>query len=171
MNQADMRAAIHRWHKLKSIDWDTACCLHIPEERRNAEQAWYQYGLSKILGRYFNRMDRCLFKTAVKRHNKRMERFVVTEYADSVGWHCHFIAKSPKHLTFEKFRTSLRTQWEKCAGVSCPSQFQSQLFWSEPLKASYQDYCLKRAYRADDDPFDGRGTQFTSIIDWRNTSL
>ena len=171
MIQSDMRAALHKWSKLTSVEWDVGCCLHIPEQMRLNERTWDQYGLSKIICRYFNRIDRCLFKSAVKRHNKRMQRFVVAEYADAVGWHCHFIAKSPQHLTTEKLETSLRTQWERITNVSFPSNIQAQLFWSEPLAGNYQAYCTKRAFRADDDPFDGRGTQVTSIIDWRNTVL
>lgn len=152
------REATKEW--LAKNDVDIAASFLLPKAlmvRLSQTQARAdEITLSGLLRRYFNKLDRRVFKSAHRRHGMRVERIVTLERTDAVGWHAHVLLKTPVHMSRFTFRLLMQRLWLKeIKGFADQSRIQARLFWAEPISGNYLDYSTKHV---------GRDAQ----VDWMN---
>ena len=146
MRPADLRNALDNWEAANGIKWDTAVVLHTSDRMRAAENGWDDIWLQKTVRRYFNAVDRRIFKNEHKRRGVRCARFVTLERNASVGWHCHFITATPPNLIAADFQQILVREWHEIARRYDRGNCQKAVAWIEPITGDYKRYITKHAF-------------------------
>jgi hypothetical protein len=172
MQKQELITALANWPELNVADWDLAVCLHMPKVIQAEHGNQSRKALQQLLSRYFNRMDRRLFKSAHKRRGMRSDRFVVLEYSQKVGWHAHMLVRAPRRFSAAKYKAFLQLFWLKFTEEQTNLTFRPHLFWAEAnLDDGYLRYCLKHVRKNADDYTSHSPTTSVGIIDWHNTHL
>jgi hypothetical protein len=147
MSYFDTQKQYDNWLKTRNLTFDVAICLHTPNQLRVEERGFDEQWLSKKLTRYFNELDRKLFKSAHRKRNVRMKRLVVLGHTDNVGWHAHVCAITPSDISPEKLLLTMNLLWLKHMKVSKfgNNTFTNKLFWGERTNAGYTHYSISNA--------------------------
>ena len=172
MQKVVHRNALNEWEAVKAIDWELAVCLHMPKAMQVNLGGQSRAALQRLLSRYFNAMDRRLFKNAHKRRGVRTNRFVVLEYSPKVGWHAHVLVSSPRRFSPSRYKAFLRQYWLRFTAKQTKLAFRPHLFWAEANSGDgYLQYCLKHVCEDADECANHLPTKPIGIIDLHNTHL
>lgn len=142
-NRANHRQVMRQWLYDQAADFDVAVCLCFPAEMKQVESGYDDRWAQLHISRFFNRIDRRLFKNEHKRKGKRIERLVVLEHAPTVGWHAHIALPCPSGWTSVSFANLLRREWfdeikRHARGLNIETYC-----WVKPIEGHYADYTLK----------------------------
>jgi hypothetical protein len=85
-----LKAAADKWVLDTGIAWDIAAMWNLPNGDIPGGVDHIEIEVGRRLRRYFNLLDRRVFKSKHKRGH-RLQRFITIEHAHSVGWHVHGI--------------------------------------------------------------------------------
>lgn len=159
-------------HKAAWVDWvegwttnfDLNVCWHVPKQMRAAQEGYGHEWLQKQLSAYFKQVELQIFSNIPKRQRPKLERFVVLEYTDGVGWHAHALIATPENVKQAQLQEILRDTWESRVGQYCTDDFKKRLFWIDKAKHGYLSYCLKHAIHLED------SDNFKGIFDHTNTA-
>jgi hypothetical protein len=147
MSISSVKQAYETWMEAEKIEWNLAISLHASNQLRAAERGFDEYWLQAKLRRYFNELDRKLFRTDYTRRGVRMQRLVALGHTDTVGWHAHVCAVTPKHIGQDKLISAMHLLWLKHMNVKTTSNtaFKDKLFWAQPMTGRYQNYTFNNA--------------------------
>lgn len=161
-----LRKAHAAWMEEWVGGWDLAACLHVPNSMRAAQAGWGWEWLQRHVAIYFKTVDACVFNTRNGKDVSSVKRFIVYEHADGVGWHAHILLATPDHISRDDYVLLLRNKWQRRVQRFCDGIFDEHLFYCEPVRGRYMDYCLKHAIETED-----RSTaQKKAVIDYDNSS-
>lgn len=152
------------WVEGWTTNFDLDVCWHVPNEMRAAQQGYGHEWLQKQLSSYFKQVELQLFKSIPQRQRPKLERFVVLEHEDGVGWHAHALIATPEQCKQAHVQEVLRDTWEKRVGQFCKEEFKQRLFWIRKAEVGYLSYCLKRAIDV------GNNDNSKGIFDYKNTA-
>lgn len=165
-----LKEAADKWVRNLNIQWDIAACWHLPEaaswnvptvELPDAvDEAEMKVG--KKLRRYFNRLDKRIFKSKYNR-GFRVKRFITLEYSPGVGWHVHGILATPAHISQQDLIDEIMLTWEWCVANKTMGMPLERLAWCEPITGNYQRYITKQSFV--------RNSKKAGTIDVMNTSF
>lgn len=125
--------------------WQTACCWHLPEGYRAKQTAWNEDALTTQMRKYFEVVERRVFKHSPRTANRTIKRFITKEYSDSVGWHAHGLLGTPAHYTDHDFRKLLEDTWVNYYKPYTNPAFMPKLIYLEDLHGKYIGYAVKQA--------------------------
>ena len=155
-----LKAATDDWVAATHINWDVAACWHLPISDIAGDVEHVEMSVGRKLRRYFNQLDRRIFKSQQKR-GSRVQRFITLEHAESTGWHVHGILATPPHVDQQQLIADVKQIWLYCVQddkIGLPS---AHLAWCEPTTSHYAQYTTKQSFA----PLHrARGT-----IDYQNT--
>lgn len=159
------QAAIADWVGNMGEDWDIACCWHVPEAMRAAQNGYSADWLSRQLGVYFNKMREDVFHNLRPKQCPILPRFITIEWSDGVGWHSHGLLSTPSHLTTDEMMIIAQGTWMRHVGKFATGKFAKRLVWTEKREGRYAPYISKQAMELQDYNWNG-GKGF---IDLNNT--
>jgi hypothetical protein len=157
-----LKAAADDWVAATGIAWDTAACWHLPLSDIACDVEDAEMRIGTKLRRYFNQLDRCVFKAQHKRGH-RVNRFITLEHAASVGWHVHGILATPQHIEQQQFIDDVQRVWLNCITHDKIALPTSCFAWCEPITGHYARYTTKQSFAL---AHYAKGT-----IDYQNTYL
>ena len=151
MTQELRRAAID-WIKAKDIKWDLACRWHgsnylRAQQRGGAAPTWLQ----QHLRRHFHELDRLVLKTAYTKHEHRIQRLVVIEYKQDVGWHAHGMIRTPPGYMPERLHALMERMWLRRMQVEAHDRLKLDYFWREQPGPGYVPYIFKHTWKHPDE--------------------
>ncbi len=155
--------ALCDWVKQKNIVWDVCATLHVPEAMRVVERGWTADWLSSLLSRYFNQLDRRIFKAAHRNREVRLHRWVTLEHSDGVGWHAHVLLQTPTIIDQAALITLAGDIWHRRYAQYATAQFKSRLCVVEAVNGNFFYYANKSAHDTSD--------HSKGILDLRNIHL
>lgn len=166
MTYFDTKKQYEEWIKATDVTYDISICLHTPILLRVVERGFDELWLSRKLTRYFNELDRKLFKSAHRKRKLRMKRLVVLGHTDSVGWHAHVCVNTPSGTSPEKLLIMMNLLWLKHMKVSKlgNNTFTQKLFWGERTNAGYTHYTISNAR----EQLGGASTELKGSVDILN---
>ena len=142
----------------------TLCvCWHVPNAMKNYYRGHDAHWLSKELTRYFNNVDRRIFKAAHRNRGERLRRIVTLERDDNVGWHAHALVATAPSRDDQETRQILRDEWIKHTKRFATGKFDKYLFYGEVDRGETLGYITKHTHNNDDDT--------KGFIDTRNTYI
>lgn len=144
------------------LNWDICATWHVPLEMKRDSFGWDDRRHEVEMRKYFNALDRRIYKAAHKNRGARVLRWVVMERAGGVGWHSHALLKTPDHMSQQEFIDELCGLWNQHCGIKNGSRFQSHLFKAELVGGDFLGYTVK-AILGDEDA--------NGVIDLHNTYL
>lgn len=162
IDAAEYRRALKDWGDAPDFNWDICATWHVPNEIKQIRMIWDDRRHEVEMRKYFNSVDRHIFKAAHKNRGERVWRWVVMERAGGVGWHSHALLKTPEHLTQQAFIDTLCGLWYKHCGIKNGSRFQSHLFKAELVAGDFLGYTVKDTNNNED----AKG-----VVDLHNTYL
>ena len=151
------------WLMENSCSWNVCVALHVPNAMKRHFYGYTSDWLSKELKRYFNAVDRRIFKAAHKNRDKRLKRIVVLEHDELVGWHAHIMCDCADGMNEDETIDILKKFWEKQTDRFATGKFEKRLGYFEYDQGFYMRYILKKALS------DEEG--YTGLIDLKNTHL
>jgi hypothetical protein len=113
---------------------------------RGYDEIW----LSKELRRYFNAVDRRIFKAAHKNKGMRLRRIITLEWDENVGWHAHGLVATAPNLDEQQTRQILRDEWIKYTKRFATGKFDKYLFYGEIDRGSSLSYITKYTHNSTD---------------------
>lgn len=140
---SEYRQALRSWGNAQDYNWDICATWHIPNEIKQIRMIWDDRRHEVEMRKYFNTLDRHIFKAAHKNRGERVWRWVVTERAGGVGWHSHALLKTPLQMSQTEFIDTLCALWYKQCGIRNGSRFQSHLFKAEVVDGDFLGYTVK----------------------------
>ena len=158
--QQRLTVAQHSWLSERSSLWNVAACWHVPDAMRAHYKGYDAHWLSKELTRYFNAVDRRIFKAAHKNRGARLPRIITLEHDDAVGWHAHGLLDCAEGMNEDETIGILDPLWKRHTERFATGKFEKHISYFSYDNGNYLGYCLKRLGRQDD-------TQ--GILDTRNT--
>jgi hypothetical protein len=159
----EQKAAWVEWVEGWEANFDLDVCWHVPREMRVAQDGYGHEWLQKQLSAYFKQVELQIFQSIPVRQRPKLERFVVLEFEDGVGWHAHALIATPEQCKKADLEEILRTTWERRVGLFCRDEFKSKLFWIRKAGPGYLGYCLKSAVDV------GYNDQSKGVFDYKNT--
>jgi hypothetical protein len=138
-----IQQSIKQWGNAPQFQWDICATWHIPNALREKHGGWDDRWHECKMRKYFNAVDRRIYKAAHKNRGQRVSRWMVMERAGGVGWHSHGLLQTPAHMTHEAFIDELCGLWHRHCGIKNASRFQSYLFEAELVKADFLGYTIK----------------------------
>jgi hypothetical protein len=139
----ELRAAYIKWVKQYRDTLDVCATLHTPIAMKAAENGWDSDFLQKQLWRYFNNLDRRVFKAAHRNRAVRLYRWVTLEKSETVGWHAHISISTPDNFTQAEFIDLAKTLWLKQIARYTNPKFKSRLSVIEPIEGEFFRYSVK----------------------------
>lgn len=126
-----LKEAYRQWGKTPEFHWDICATWHIPNAMRERDDGkddrWHECEMRK----YFNAVDRRIYKAAHKNRGQRVCRWMMMERAGGVGWHSHGLMQTPAHMSPQAFIDVLESLWHRhCNGKNVP-HFKTYLFVAE----------------------------------------
>lgn len=144
MNRAQqLKEALKNWGNGPKFQWDICVTWHVPNDMRDRDSGWDDRWLECEMRKYFNAVDRRIFKAAHKNRGERLARWITLERAGGVGWHSHALLKTPPQMSHQDLIDLLLRFWHKHCKMKNASCFQSYLFKAELVKADYLGYAIK----------------------------
>jgi hypothetical protein len=140
-----LKSAADEWVSAQDIAWDIAACWHLPLSDMKGELENVEMRVGTKLRRYFNTLDRHLFKARHKR-GARIKRFITLEHADSVGWHVHGVLATPTHIQQAQFISVVKHTWIDCVENDKIGLPRTRLAWCEPIQDRYAQYTTKHSF-------------------------
>ena len=150
MKRETTSSSMFDWVKQRGVTWDVCATLHVPISIRAAERGWSAEWLSKQLGRYFNKLDRRVLKSAHRNHDARLSRWVTLETCDGVGWHAHVALQTPSGMDQASFITLVEKTWRQQYQRHTNKKFLERLCLVEPILGEFFYYSIKSVHDADD---------------------
>jgi len=139
----DLKAELRDW--LQQLDWDIGATLTFAKDI-TPDIA------SKTVGRFWNRVDRSLYKNAMSRYNKRCQRVMFIEGSElGARYHYHAAIKMPKDRfnEVEQFCQFLRNKWRAECCHNKIIEFKPALYSKRLI-----NYITKHVHSFDCDNFD-----------------
>ena len=155
--------AYQNWLGEKSKEMTICVCWHIPNAMRRHFNGYTADWVAKELRRYFNKVDRRIFKAALKNRGIRLQRIITLEHDEEVGWHAHGLLGCAPDMDEQQTITILEKLWVEHVGRFASGKFEKHVFWAQKNVGFYLPYITKRTHR--DQDLD-RG-----FLDTMNTSL
>lgn len=140
-----LREASDKWASGTGVVWDIAACWHLPFGDMEGGIDDVDIRIGKKLRRYFNQLDRRIFKAQHKRGH-RVKRFITLEHAESVGWHVHGFLATPSHIDQQDFMEDVRQVWQRCVRYDRIGLPRTRLAWCEPIVNRYPQYTTKHSF-------------------------
>jgi hypothetical protein len=140
-----LKAAADSWVSSTCIKWDIAACWHLPLSDLLGDVENVEMRVGTKLRRYFNTLDRRIFKAKHKK-GTRIKRFITLEHAASVGWHVHGILETPQHIDQHQFISAVKNTWVHCVKNDKIGLPRSHLAWCEPIETRYPQYTTKHSF-------------------------
>ena len=163
INTQRLSIAYKDWLGEKSKTMTICACWQVPDAMRRHYNGHTAQWLAKELRRYFNKIDRRIFKAAHKNRGMRLQRIISLEYDEHVGWHAHGMLECAHGKDGQETIDLLEHGWLKHTERFASNKFEKHVFWADQNKGSHHHYIIKRMHREDD-----LGTGF---LDTMNTSL
>lgn len=138
-----LREAYVSWAKQYGDTLDVCATLHVPVAMKVVENGWTSEWLSKQLRRYFNCLDRHVFKAANRNRGIRHYRWVALEYSDNVGWHAHVAISTPPSHTQVQFIDLAKSVWLQQIERYVNPKFKLHLAVIEPIEGEFFRYSVK----------------------------
>lgn len=138
-----LRVSEANWLANASDGWNIAACWHVPIAMKRYHCRFDERWLSTQINRYFKNVDRRIFKTAHKKHNKRLQRIITLEYADKVGWHAHGLIEHAPNLSNIATAEILKEEWLRHTKQFAPAYFEKHQIYLAPDYGSYLGYMTK----------------------------
>jgi len=138
-----LRAAYLNWVNEYGDRLDVCATLHTPNAMKVVENGWTSEWLQKQLRRYFNNLDRCVFKAAHRNRSRRLTRWVTLENSTTVGWHAHMALSTPKNYAQAEFIKLAETLWLKQIERYTNPRFRARLSLIEPREGEFFRYTVK----------------------------
>lgn len=133
-------------------NWDVDVTLLVPQSNVAYSS---QTHLSKFLNGYFKSLDAIVYGHIPRRQRPKIARFVVNEFADGVGWHCHAVIATPVGFDRTHLDQIMRKTWFERIGVNDNPKFDpSRFYCSQTHNDRYISYSLKHAIEMDNINFD-----------------
>jgi hypothetical protein len=140
-----LKSAADSWVLSNNANWDIAACWHLPLSDIQGDMEQVEINVGKKMRRYFNLLDRRIFKAKYKR-GCRVPRFITLEHAASVGWHVHGILATPAHVTRDLLIDLSKQTWLDCLANTRVGLPKTRLAWCEPIEARYPQYSTKQSF-------------------------
>jgi hypothetical protein len=140
-----LKAAADCWVSSNGINWDIAACWHLPLSDLIGDVENVEMRVGTKLRRYFNTLDRRIFKAQHKR-GQRIKRFITLEHADSVGWHVHGILETPQQSDQQHLISVVKETWIDCVQKDKIGLPRAHLAWCEPIEDRYAQYTTKHSF-------------------------
>jgi len=158
-----LKIAYARWLGQETEQWKICVCWHAPDAMRRYYRGYTEDWLAKELTRYFNKVDRRIFKAAHKNRGIRLQRVITLEHDDNVGWHAHGIVECAQNMDEAQTYALLETLWLEHTNRFSTGKFEKHLFWSEPDQGYHLPYIVKRLHT------ESKATP--GVLDTRNTYI
>lgn len=158
-----LKNAQTEWLKERSKYWNICAALHVPNAMRKHYFGYDEHWLAKELTRYFNKVDRHIYKAAHKNRGMRLQRIITLEYSENVGWHAHGIFDCAEGYNEDETIEILKRYWQKQTERFAIQKFEQRLDYFEYDRGNYIDYILKNV-RLNEEGAVG-------ILDTKNTFL
>lgn len=140
-----LKSATDDWVSTQDIVWDIAACWHLPLSDLKGDIENVEMSVGTKLRRYFNTLDRCVFKAQHKK-GQRIKRFITLEHAECVGWHIHGILETPPHIEQRQFIGAVKDTWIDCVSNDKIGLPRTRLAWCEPIADRYPQYTTKQSF-------------------------
>ena len=125
-------------------------CWHVPNAMKHHYHGYDEIWLSKELRRYFNNVDRRIFKAAHKNKGTRLRRIITLERDENVGWHAHGLVAAAPDLDEQQTRQILRDEWIKYTKRFATDKFDKRLFYGEIDRGRSLGYITKHIHNNED---------------------
>lgn len=142
---SSLKAAADSWLDASNVNWDIAACWHLPLSDLNCDIEQAEITVGTKMRRYFNLLDRRIFKAQHKR-GRRVQRFITLEHAKSVGWHVHGILATPPHVLRDHLIELAEVTWLDCLSNQRVGLPKTRLAWCEPIEDRYPQYSTKQSF-------------------------
>lgn len=143
MRECEYKQALKNWGNAPGFKWDICATWHVPNDIKQRRMDWDDRCQEVEMRKYFNTVDRHIFKAAHKNRGERVWRWVVMEKAGGVGWHSHALLKTPEHLSQQAFLDTLCGLWNKQCGIRSGHRYQSYLYKAELVDGDFLGYTVK----------------------------
>lgn len=143
MHACEYKQTMKNWGNAPDFKWDICATWHVPNEIKQIRMIWDDRRHEVEMRKYFNTVDRHIFKAAHRNRGERVWRWVVMEKAGGVGWHSHALLKTPEHMSQQAFIDTLCGLWYKHCGIRSGARFQSYLFKAELVDRDFFGYTVK----------------------------
>lgn len=160
------QAAITEWIDNMGENWDIACCWHVPEAMRTAQNGYSAEWLSRQMGAYLNSMRKHAYRHLPRSQRPVLPRFITIEWSEGTGWHAHGLLSTPSHLTAEQMMAMTQEIWMRHVGRFASGKFAKRLVWTEEREGRYAAYISKQAMELKD--YNSNGSR--GFIDLTNTA-
>jgi len=158
-----IQQALQQWGGAPKLKWDISVTWHVPNSLRERNNGWDDRWHECEMRKYFNAVDRRIYKAAHKNRGQRVLRWMVMERAGGVGWHSHGLLQTPLHMSHEAFIDELKSLWLKHCGMKNDERFKSRLFEAKLIESNFLGYTIKGIFGLNEDA-DG-------VLDAHNTVL
>ena len=166
--------AIHDWLQKNLHQFDLSITLDFHDAVRVELHAWDNIAHARLLRRYFNEIDRRVFKAAHRNRKLRVQRFVVLGHQIGVGWHAHALVSTPSVIEQEALVRLLENRWHKLTRRFAPQRnksFDNRLFKCKPTHSDPLKYTCNHVTDFGERPADIIGEFKQGMFDADNTSL
>ena len=163
-NKTRLKQSLAEYIMNWECNWDIDLSLLVPRGNKAYNS---QVHLSKFLHGYFKAIDAVVYGHISSRLRPKLNRFVVTEHADGVGWHCHAIIATPVHFDRAALDNVMRRIWFERIGIYDNPKFNPDRFYCSNIhNDAFIKYSLKYAIDTNNLDLDlSKG-----VIDLYNTS-
>lgn len=151
------------WLGERSKLWNVVMTWHVPNAMRRHYGGYDALWLGKELTRYFNKVDRRIYKAGLKNRGMRLPRIITLECDENVGWHAHGILDYAPGKNEDETIQILSKLW-----LSHTSRFATDKFEKHLVIGQYDNgyglpYIIKR--------IDRQNEKVKGILDLNNTYL
>ena len=139
------RFEIQTWAYLQPIDWQVGVTMHFPLSLAQNKSFDAMLERTRILKFQLNKLDRHYFKNQVqRRHEKRVERFVVEEYQKDVGFHIHMALHCTGGIDPIELTSRMERNWQDFWPRNAFRRMaRKHIFWSELIEGGFVGYMTK----------------------------
>lgn len=142
-----LKIAYSRWLEKKCVKMNIAACWHVPAAMRWHFDGYTADWLAKELKRYFNKVNRRIYKAASKNRGLKLQRVITLEYDPEVGWHAHGLLACGPGMNEQETIDVLENLWTKQTKRFVTGKFEKHCFWAQSDKGKYLSYISKRVHR------------------------
>ena len=140
----------NRWLNDNANGLTLSVAWHVPNKMKANYSGFDSYWLSKELGKYFNKIDRKIFKAAHKNRGIRLRRIITLEKDDAVGWHAHGLIDTAPQQDDQYTRQILRDLWIDHTSRFNTGKFDKYLFYGEIDRGKTLGYITKNVHNNTD---------------------
>ena len=163
LDSARYNEALLAWLGEHSTLWNVVVTWHVPETMRRHYRGYDEDWLARELTRYFNKVDRRIYKAGLKNRGMRLPRIITLEYNESVGWHAHGLLDCAPGKNEDETLELLTKLWRKHTDRFATDRFEKHLVIGQYDNGKALPYIIKR--------IDRQNEQAHGILDLNNTYI